>query len=301
MKLSAWYKECGHEVFFTRKIHREKQEPNPTLVYGSTIFQFSSAHTEKFREEWPKAIIGGTGSSNKIQVEEIIGHEYENYDYSLYPDFPFSIGFTQRGCRLRCKFCVVPEKEGKPRSVNTIADIWRGPGHPKKLLLLDNDFFGESNWKKRIEEIRDGGFKVSLNQGINIRLIDEEAAQALASIQYRDGQFRRRRLYTAWDNLGDEKIFFRGVKRLEAAGIPPKHLMVYMLIGYDPNETMELILYRFNKMVERGILPYPMVYNNKRKDLKEFQRWAVRGLYRIFPFSEYDSRIKRLSKKGDSK
>src|SRR6266436_1647510 len=36
-------------------------------------------------------------------------------DYSLYPKFTGSLGFTQRGCRLSCKFCVVPIKEGKNR------------------------------------------------------------------------------------------------------------------------------------------------------------------------------------------
>ncbi len=63
-------------------------------------------------------------------------------DYSIYPDFTASLGFTQRGCRLSCKFCVVPQKEGKNRSTQTIAEIWRGAGHPRNLHLLDNDFFG---------------------------------------------------------------------------------------------------------------------------------------------------------------
>ena len=48
--------------------------------------------------------------------------------------------------------------------------------------------------------------------------------------------------------------------------------MAYMLIGYDKRETWERIFYRFNKMVERKIQPYPMVYNNKNKELKKFQR-----------------------------
>ena len=65
-----------------------------------------------------------------------------------------------------------------------------------------------------------------------MRLVNDEAAQALASVRYYDGRFNRRRLYTAWDNLGQEKIFFEGADRLEAAGIPPRHLMVYMLVGY---------------------------------------------------------------------
>lgn len=64
------------------------------------------------------------------------------------------------------------------RSVNTIADIWRGEPYPRHLHLLDNDFFGQTRdqWEARVGEIRDGGFKVCLNQGINIRMIDADAA-----------------------------------------------------------------------------------------------------------------------------
>src|SRR5208337_3425878 len=111
---------------------------------------------------------------------------------------------TQRGCRLSCKFCVVPGKEGKPRTVATVADIWRGEPHPKHLHLLDNDFFGQDQWRERIAEIRDGGFKVCFNQGINVRAVTDEVAEALATVQYRDMKFKERRLYTAWDNLKDE-------------------------------------------------------------------------------------------------
>jgi hypothetical protein len=69
--------------------------------------------------------------------------------------------------------------------------------------------------------------------------------------------------------------------------------MVYMLIGFAAGETLEQIEYRFNEMVALGCKPYPMVYDRSRKDLKAFQRWATRGLYRAFPFSEYDVTIKR--------
>jgi hypothetical protein len=40
-------------------------------------------------------------------------------------------------------------------------------------------------------------------------------------------------------------------------------------------------------MVERGIRPYPMVYDRSRKDLLCFQRWVITGLYRIVPWDEY--------------
>jgi hypothetical protein len=70
--------------------------------------------------------------------------------------------------------------------------------------------------------------------------------------------FTVRRLYTAWDNLGDEERFFRGVDTLERHGIHPRNLLVYMLVGYDKRETWERVCHRFNRMVERDIRPFPM-------------------------------------------
>lgn len=295
MKLSHWHKSQGDMVTFSKDIDRGLFEPEYDIVYGSTIFESSQIKTMQFRLRWPGAIVSGTGISEDggVTVESLIGvnlWEYEHYDYSIYPEIDYSIGFFSRGCRLNCKFCGVNRKEGKVVSVNKIEDVWRGLQHPKKLHLLDNDFFGNPKWRERIAEIRDGKFRVCMSQGINVRLINDESSEALATIQYRDTKFQERRLYTAWDNIGDEKVFFRGVDMLEAAGIPNKHLMAYMLIGYDKMETWPRIWARFNKMVERGIMPYPMVYDSNRKDLKAFQRWVIMGLYRVVPWEEYTGR-----------
>ena len=297
MKLAAWHRACGDEVHVTRHLEPDLFEPPYDRVYGSVIFAFSAARIDRFRRAWPEAILGGTGSGSWRTVEELIGQDYEHYDYSGYPGYLDSIGFTQRGCRLRCGFCVVRRKEGAVRPVNTIGSIWRGPSWPKRIHLLDNDFFGQppADWQARIEEIRSGGFRVCLSQGINVRLITDEAAAALASIKYRNTRFNERRLYAAWDNLKDERVFFRGIDTLERAGIPPKHVMVYMLVGYDRHETWDRIWHRFNRMVERGVLPYPMVYDRRRKDLCAFQRWAIMGLYRIVPWSSYLAGGKRHS------
>lgn len=295
MKLSHWHKSIGDDVYFTRRIEHGLLEPSSyDVVYGSAIFSNSYKNLKRFVEVWPGAIVGGTGTQNNVTVEELIGEEYEFYDYSIYPDYQWSLGFTQRGCRLNCKFCVVPRKEGKPRSVNTIYEIWRKDTE-KNIVLLDNDFFGQpkEQWLQRIKEIKEGGFRVCFNQGINIRLIDDEAAYWLSEICYYDDRFSRRRLYTAWDNLRDERIFFEGVDRLEKAGVSPKHLIVYMLVGYDPSETWERIFYRFNRMVERGIEPYPMVYNNNNRDLRRFQRWAIRRYYEFVPWEDYKANWKK--------
>lgn len=292
MKLAHWHKSIGDEVVQTRGIEPDLFEGSYDQVYGSAIFKFSADRIARFMTAWPNALLGGTGTTSTETVETITGPEHRGIDYSGYPDFNESIGFTQRGCRLKCKFCVVHTKEGKNRVEGAVWEIWRGDGHPKKLHLLDNDFFGSPEWRERIDEIKTGGFKVCLSQGINVRLINDEAAAALATIEYRNTKFNKRKLYTAWDNIGDERVFFNGVDTLERAGIPAKHLMAYMLIGYDKTETWARIWHRFNRMVERGIEPYPMVYDRARSDLKCFQRWVITGLYRIVPWNEYERSTK---------
>lgn len=301
MKLSHWYRARGDEIHFSKSVEPEMFEGYYDKVYGSAIFSYSEERVARLVYNFPGAIVGGTYSPllTNTTVEREIGEpEYEHYDYSIYPNFEASIGFTQRGCRLKCGFCVVPKKEGKPRSINTIADIWRGDPYPKHLHLLDNDFFGQprEQWQARLQEVREGGFKICLNQGINIRLIDQEAAEALASIPYYDDAFKVKRLYTAWDNLKDEKIFMRGVETLERAGIPPRNLLVYMLIGWDKSETWERVFYRFERMTALGIRPYPMIYGDRhrtlpgkygKRTLSEFQRWVIRKSYNFIPFDAY--------------
>lgn len=296
MKIGHWRLSLGDTVEYTRSYHRDLFDRRPDRVYISSIFDFTQVKLMKAMHAFPDAIVGGTGTPFKSRtVEEIIGEPvYEHHDYSGDPDFKESIGYAMRGCRMAtpksvCRnFCVVPDKEGLPKSVNTIASIWRGEPYPRKLHLLDNDFFGNPEWRERIAEIKDGGFKVCLSQGINTRLLNDAAAQALATIEYRDDSFSHRRLYTAWDNYGDEGQFFRGVDRLERHGIPGKNLMAYMLIGCDPAETWSRIWERFTKMVEHEILPYPMVFRKSRTDLVCFQRYVIRGFYRWVPWGDYD-------------
>ena len=291
MKLAHWHLEQGDDVMLSRFVQRTLFERDKfDLVYASAIFSDSAPRLDELRGVHPEAIIGGTGAGGDLSltVEQTLGiSDYESYDYSIYPEYPWSLGFTQRGCRLNCGFCVVPKKEGRPRTVNTIRSIWR-PNTERCIVLLDNDFFGQpkEQWQARINELQEGRFKVNFNQGVNVRLVNDEAAQALASVRYYDGRFTKRRLYTAWDNLGQEKIFFQGVDRLEAAGIPPRHLMVYMLVGYAPGETMEQVLHRHRRLEERGCHAFPMVYGDN-KELKDFQRWVVRRYSEFIPWQDY--------------
>lgn len=304
MKLSHFYKAQGAEVVLSRNVQPDFWEPVYDKVYGSAVFTRSQPIVERFKAQWPEGIVGGSGLGGSDEwntVERELGvDEYEHYDYSIYDGYEASIGFTMRGCRLACAFCVVPRKEGKPRSVNSVADIWRGEPWPKHLVILDNDFFGQPprQYEARIQEILDGNFKVSFNQGINVRLLrKQEHADALAAMKCMDDGFTRRCIYTAFDNSEDEQVFRRGIEFLLNAGFRGQHILVYMLIGFAQDETWDKIFRRYDIMSEYKLLTYPMVYQQigdspsanvlDFHELKQFQRWVIRRYHQFIPFEEY--------------
>lgn len=257
----------------------------PDIVYGSAIFTKSQPSVARLRAIYPNAIIGGTGVDATTTLESC-GITTQQHNYSPWPSYPHSIGFTQRGCRLTCKFCVVPTKEGKVAAENTCAEIWRGDPYPRNLVLLDNDFFGPPDWRQRVQEIHDGGYKVCLMQGINVRFITEESAEALASMPCYDDNFRYKRIYTAWDNRGDEERVVRGLEMLFRCGIPPSRMMIYMLIGYWPSETEDDWVYRERRLRELGCMAYPMPFVRTPATVG-FQRFVVTHYSKSMPWEQF--------------
>jgi len=100
MKLAHWHRNRGDQVVLARTPSPSMFEPRYDTVYGSSIFRWSDPVVHRLKAAYPEAIVGGTGTGDWRTVEQFIGDEkYEYYDYSIYPDYPFSLGFTQRGCR----------------------------------------------------------------------------------------------------------------------------------------------------------------------------------------------------------
>lgn len=306
MRLSTWHRAKGDQVEI--RSHLPVDLPwTPDLSYCSSIFSYSGERRKQLKSQFPEAIVGGDGYFPVWNDLTIIGREKGSNlrevirdvdpqtllpDYSHYPSFLASLGYSQRGCRLNCDFCRMQTREGKPKNVSPINSIWRGHPYPKHIHLLDNDFFGQPEWRDLIKEMVDGNFKICFNQGINIRLVNAEQAKELSRVKYVDDSFKTKRLYTAWDNLGDEQIFKKGVAELSEGGIPSRHLMVYMLIGFNPKETEEEVVYRFNELISLGCKPYPMVFDRTKLLQCRFQKWIVRRYYEVCSWPEFKANHK---------
>jgi hypothetical protein len=313
MRLAAHHRALGdqvelREIGTVADLQPRLGDPVWGRVYGSLIFEWTRPLAREAQRLYPGIELGGTGwdFEDGVQIRRTdLPTDVATLppDYSVYPWFVNSIGFAQRGCRFQCSFCVVPRKEGKVVPVSGLEAIWRGGNHPRRVVLLDNDFFGNPHWREVIADAKRLDIAIAVIQGINARTLNDEQAAAIASMRWMADDFSRRRVYTAWDNEDNERTFFRGLDLLKAHGISPDSMLVYMLIGHAPGETHADRDYRRRKLREYGARPFPMPYVRMGElgdELRAFQSWCIQRKDEYVPWEQWWGRARGNPRKlGD--
>lgn len=291
MKVSAYHRREGDEVGWAWA--------KPDRVYISCIFSENLPNARGVAKFYPDADVrvGGPALGYPNYLPDEMEHSMP--DYALYPDMDYSMGFSTRGCIRNCPFCVVPEIEGRFREHAPISEF-HNPDFDK-LMLFDNNFLASTRWKEKLDYIKDHDLKVSFNQGLDARLIDNEKASALAETQSYNSHFTSRKYYFAWDLIENEKSVLRGIQKMIDVGISPQRIMVYLLVGF--NTSHEQDYHRFSRLRELDVEPFVMVYNNRRDDpwIRYFARWVNRPwFYKNFDFVDYDRLSPSLRKETES-
>jgi len=272
MKLSAWHKERGDEVYLDANCRPDK-------VYISCIFSENSPKARGIAKMFDSPVeVGGYGI-NKTKLPDEIEHIMPDYD--LYGT-GFSMGFTSRGCIRKCEFCDVWRNEGKLRDHAPVSEFW--DSRHSKIVLLDNNFVASPNWRENLSFCEEHELKVSITQGIDARLVTKEVAADLAKFwPFYNWKFEDTALYTAWDRMEDEESVLRGIRNLIEAGIPPREIRPYILVSF--NTRVDEDLYRFEKLRDLGVYPFVMSYNNRPHPMK---RWGNRpALFKKMDFAEW--------------
>lgn len=294
MKLSNFYKVQGYEVLLNDFARSQVEQ-----VFCSVLFPRNRQRAEQLATLFPSVDFGGTGwDLHKTLPEEI---ESCRPDYDLYRPAdilsrlkgPFSratkmkkaevianagIGYTSRGCTRACGFCVVSTKEGQLRQVGSVGDLVNPRSNV--VILLDNNLTADPECIPKLAEVRDRGLVVDITQGIDIRYVTEEIAQALASVRH------LRSIHYAWDLMPFEGAVMRGIETLSRFIRKGRHLC-FTLVGYDT--TFEEDVYRFRRLVELGIDPYVMIYNRcSDVRLKHWARYVNGRVYKQSSFNDYE-------------
>lgn len=273
MKISAWHKNACNEVEWYDPMfggHYDK-------VYMSKVFTFSPDYPFPINAD--VVVRGGTGYDIKSRLEDEI-EACRLMDYSIYPQYKFSIQFFSRGCIRHCPFCLVHDKEGGIQPVTPHELNPQG----QHIEILDNNFFANPNWHEAVDYILDKGQKVKMH-GVDVRIMNEEQAKALNQMKHVGT------INIAWDL---PKMDLRPQLETMVKHVNPNKIACYVLIGF--NSTKEQDLYRVRTLKEFGIVPFAQAYrdfNNERVPTqyeKDFCRWCDNRFFRGIDFMDFEPR-----------
>lgn len=287
MKLSAWHKKQGDSVEWYQPMfsgHKDR-------VYMSKVFSFTPDYP--FYIDADEIVKGGSGYAIKLlndrevydkKQDKNLPHEIEHIypDYSLYPKETknTAYGFLTRGCPRGCEFCHVKAKEGKCScKAADLSEFWRGQ---KKIVLCDPNILACKDHLQLLEQLKESGARVNINQGLDIRLITEKNIELIKQIKLEAVHF-------AFDRWQDRNIIEPKMRAFkEATGYDKHKVIVYILCNYDT--TVEQDIYRIQLCRELNFSPYPMIYNkqNAAPIFKKLQRWCSPFIFWKVPtFEEY--------------
>ena len=118
MKISAFEKSRGNSVEWWNGLQHYDR------VYEAKVFDETYTPDNDFIINADEVIKGGTGYGLVNTLPDEIEHIYP--DYGLYGITDTAYGFLTRGCPNKCKWCVVPKKEGAIRPYMDVDEISLG-------------------------------------------------------------------------------------------------------------------------------------------------------------------------------
>ena len=265
-------------------------------VYISKIFNFSP--DIDFCIDADEIIRGGTGYDATVRLPDEIDRMQP--DYNIYPLLPKDVayGFLTRGCPNKCKWCVVPAKEGAIRPYMDIDDIATPTRH--KIVLMDNNILAAGDYAKaQLQKIIDRGYRVDFNQAIDARLVTDEYAKALAQIKWIDNRIR-----FGCDTPGQIIECERAMKLIDSHGYSGQYFL-YTMLNDNFEECFSRINYWWKKNQElraahkgKRVFPYAQPYRdpfNPNRPIPQWQKYMAnwvnkKMLFEKISFEEFEPR-----------
>lgn len=161
-----WHNRGGQIEWATPMKHYD-------IIYMSKVFNFTPDDTFIYQAD--KIIKGGTGYDIHSTLPDEIDRLQPLYD--IYPNVPkdTAYGFLTRGCPNKCRWCVVPKKEGLIRPYMDVDEI--AIEGRRKLVLMDNNILAAGDYcLQQLQKIIERGYRVDFNQALDARLVTDEIA-----------------------------------------------------------------------------------------------------------------------------
>ena len=279
MKISAYYKKKGCYVEWANNFEHYD------IVCKSKIFSFTP--DDLFAYNADVIHKGGTGYSlSNTLIDDI---EYIQPDYSIYPqiDIKTAYGFLTRGCPNKCKWCVVPIKEGNIKPYMDVEEI--AINGRTNLILMDNNIIACDYGLQQIEKIIRNKYRVDFNQALDARLVTEDIAKLLAQVRW------IKQIRFGCDTPQQIGECERAMNMIDKYRGKPMQYLLYTMIGDDIVECYNRLSYfRKNNRVRITAQPF-RDYNNPHQEIPQWQRdmarWSMRReIYTSCDFKNFSPR-----------
>lgn len=271
MKLSAWHKTQGHNVSWFMPLMRYD------IVYSSKVFSWMP------KDDYlpSSTICGGTGYNIKTKLPGRIEHIMP--DYSLYPQFNASLGFTTRGCIRNCSWCIVPQKEGAIHAHAEIEEFLRP--QCKDVILMDNNILAHDHGVRQLEKTIKLNLRIDCNQGLDARLIADSIYLAMLLSRVHWIKFIR----LACDKKSQMSAIEKTVKLIRNYSSKQCRFFCYVLVK-DVEDALERVEFLRGLKVDPFAQPYRDLQANKEpsKESRNFARWVNhKAIFKSVKWNEY--------------
>lgn len=261
------------------------------IVYLSKVFTFTADYDQCINNA-DQIIKGGTGYK---MYDTNLPKEIDSLqpDYSIYRhivDDQSAYGFLTRGCIRKCKWCIVPKKEGILRPYMDIDEI--AIEGRNKITLMDNNILASDYGLQQIEKIVKRKYKVDFNQDMDCRLITPDVAKLLVQVKW------LKYIRFACDTSAQLDYLFRACIMLKENGYKGD-IFMNVLLSEDINECMHRInaIKRFGEKENIRMMPFAQPYldfegkRNPPQWQKDMAHWCnKKSVFKTCEFKDFSPR-----------
>lgn len=265
-KIAAYHKAKGDSVQWAMPLFEHYD-----IIYRSKIFNFTPDDDRQYNADLE--IRGGTGYDIASQLPKEIDDCQP--DYSIYPTVSTdtAYGFLTRGCPNKCKWCVVPRKEGAIRPYWDVESVANGR---KKIVLMDNNILAAGDYaKQQLQKIIDLGYRVDFNQALDARLVTDEFARLLAQVKWLDNN----RIRFGCDTHKQIEDCERAMEMITGYGFTGQYFL-YTMLNDDFDECYDRINHWWLRMREvrekhegRQVYAYAQPFRDPDNPARPIPQW----------------------------
>lgn len=222
-------------------------------IHISAAFTWDIAYARRLQAAWQAVYpdvcvqIGGPALAK-------LGQFHHPFEPGIY--VKPGVTFTTRGCGNKCRWCLVPQREGLLTMVSHFA-----PGH----IIQDNNLLQASREHVRrvFEMLRSQRQAAVFSGGLQADLVDDWVALQLSGLRIHE-------VFLAADTQRALKPLETAIRRLSF--LNRRQLRVYVLIGYG-GETIPQAAERLEAVWQAGGLPFAQLYQPADRWIEYPREW----------------------------